>query len=91
VANVEDVKDHINDDVNVTEIKWDPLGDNILIPYEDFYKFINRRLETIYLLRKNAFLGDVAKNTTNIYIDTLKKKQSKIKSEIMYYSKIISK
>jgi hypothetical protein len=49
VAGWGDVKDHISNNENVTEIKWDPLGDNISIPYEDFYEFINKRLKIIYI------------------------------------------
>jgi hypothetical protein len=73
VANGEDVKDHINNNINVIKIKLDPLGDNIPVLYEVFYKFINKKLETIYLFRRNVFLDDVAKKKTIIYIDTLKK------------------
>jgi hypothetical protein len=40
VARWESVKDHISNNENVTEIKWDLLGDNISIPYDVFYKFI---------------------------------------------------
>jgi hypothetical protein len=64
VAKGEDVKDYINNNENVTEIKWDPFDDNISIPYEVFYEFINKRLKTIYLFRKNAFLNDVVKWAT---------------------------
>jgi hypothetical protein len=70
VTKKEDVKDHISNNVNVTEIKWDPLCDNIQLPYEDFYKFINKK-EYIYLFRKNAFLDDVVKKA-NIYVITSK-------------------
>jgi hypothetical protein len=66
VAKKEDVKDQISNNENVTEIKSDPLGDNISIPYEDFYKFINKK-EYIYLFHKNAFLDDVVKKA-NVYI-----------------------
>jgi hypothetical protein len=58
VVKWENVKDYISNNENVTEIKWDPLGDNISIPYEVFYKFINEK-EYIYLFRKNAFLNDI--------------------------------
>jgi predicted DNA-binding protein (UPF0278 family) len=61
VAKGEDVNDHISNNLNITEIKLDPLDDNIPIPYEVFYEFINKRLETIFLFRKNAFLDDMAK------------------------------
>jgi hypothetical protein len=64
VAKWEDVKDYINNKENVTEIKWDPFGDNISIPYEDFYEFINKNLKIIYLFRKNTFFNDVARKTT---------------------------
>jgi hypothetical protein len=73
VAKKEDVKDHISNNENVTEIKLDPLGDNISVPYEDFYKFLNKKLETIFLFRKNAFLDDVVKKA-NVYINTNVKK-----------------
>jgi hypothetical protein len=73
VAKKEDVKDHINNNENVTEIKWDSLGDNIPVSYEGFYKFINKKLETIYLFRKNAFLDDAVKKA-NIYININVKK-----------------
>jgi hypothetical protein len=66
VAKKEDVKDHISNNENVTEIKWDRLGDNISIPYEDFYKFINKK-QYIFLFRKNVFLDDAVKKA-NIYI-----------------------
>jgi predicted DNA-binding protein (UPF0278 family) len=71
VAKEEDVNDHISNNVNVTEIKWDPLGDNLQVPYEIFYKFINNRLT--YLFYKNAFLNDAVKEA-NIYIENLKNK-----------------
>jgi hypothetical protein len=61
VAKKENVKDHVSNNENVTEIKWDPLGDNISVPYEDFYKFINKKEEYIYLFRKNVFLDDTIK------------------------------
>jgi hypothetical protein len=64
-----DVKDHVSNNENVTEIRWDPLGDNISVPYEDFYKFINKKLETIYIFRKNVFLDDAAKKA-DVYINT---------------------
>jgi hypothetical protein len=64
VVKGEDVKNYISNNENVTEIKWDPFDDNISIPYEDFYEFINKKLETIYLFRKNTFLNDVARKTT---------------------------
>jgi hypothetical protein len=32
VARWGDVNDHISNNENVTEIKWDPLGDNISVP-----------------------------------------------------------
>jgi hypothetical protein len=64
VAKGEDVKDHVSNKENVTEIKWDPLGDNISVPYEDFYEFINKKLRVTNLFRKNAFLNDVANKTT---------------------------
>jgi hypothetical protein len=64
VAKWEDVKDYINNKENVTEIKWDPFGDNISVPQEEFYVFINKRLKIIYLFRKNTFLNDVAKWAT---------------------------
>jgi hypothetical protein len=56
-----DVKDHIsnNENVNVTEIKWDPLGDNLPVTYEDFYEFNNKK-GYIYLFRKNEFFDNVA-------------------------------
>jgi hypothetical protein len=63
VAKKENVKNHVSNNENVTEIKWDPLGDNISVPYEDFYKFINKKEEYIYLFRKNAFLDDIVKKT----------------------------
>jgi hypothetical protein len=69
VARWGDVKDHVSNNENVTEIKWDPLGDNISVPYEDFYKFINKK-EYIFLFRKNTFLDDVVKKA--IIILTLK-------------------
>jgi hypothetical protein len=72
VAKKEDVKNHISNNENVTEIKWDPLGDNISVPYKDFYKFINKK-QYIFLFRKNAFLDDAVKKA-NIYIDTLNNK-----------------
>jgi hypothetical protein len=53
------------------EIKWDIFGDNIPIRYEDFYKFINKRL--VYLFCKKMFLDDAVKKA-NIYIDNLKNK-----------------
>jgi hypothetical protein len=62
VARWENVKDHISNNENVTEIKWDSLGDNMSVPYEDFYKFINKKLQTIFLFRKNVFLDDAIKN-----------------------------
>jgi hypothetical protein len=65
VARWENVKDHISNNENVTEIKWDPLGDNLSVPYEDFYKFINKK-ECIYLFRKNAFLDDTVKKANTI-------------------------
>jgi hypothetical protein len=52
VARWGDVKDYINNNENVTEIKWDPLGDNISVPYEDFYKFINKKVEYLHLSKK---------------------------------------
>jgi hypothetical protein len=57
VAKGEDVKNHINNNVNVTEIKWDPLYDNLPNSYEVFYKFINKgkRLEIIYLFARTYF------------------------------------
>jgi hypothetical protein len=61
VAKKENVKNHVSNNENITEIKWDPLGDNISIPYEDFYKFIYKKEEYIYLFRKNAFLDDMVK------------------------------
>jgi hypothetical protein len=60
VAKKENVKHHVSNNENVTEIKWDPLGDNISVTYEDFYKFINKK-EYIYLFRKNVFLDDTVK------------------------------
>jgi hypothetical protein len=72
VAKWGDVKDYISNNENVTEIKWDPFGDNISVPYEVFYEFINKK-EYIYLFRKNVFLDDVAKRTTKIFIDTQNK------------------
>jgi hypothetical protein len=59
VATGENIIGHVSNKENVTEIKWDPLGDNISIPYEDFYEFINKK-EYIYLFRKNYFLDNVA-------------------------------
>jgi hypothetical protein len=70
VAKGENVKDYISNNVNVTEIKWDSFGDNLSVPYEDFYKFINKK-QYIFLFHKNAFLDDVAKKTTNIFINNL--------------------
>jgi hypothetical protein len=70
VANGEDVNDYISNNVNVIEIKWDPLGDNITIQYEDFYKFINKK-EYIYLFQRNAFLDYTVKKA-NIYLITSK-------------------
>jgi hypothetical protein len=32
VAKKENVKDHVSNNENVTEIKWDPLCDNISVP-----------------------------------------------------------
>jgi hypothetical protein len=71
---VGDVKDYISNNENVTEIKWDSLDDNISVPYEVFYEFINKK-EYIYLFRKNAFLNDVANKTTfaNIYNNFINK------------------
>jgi hypothetical protein len=68
VARWKDVKDHVSNNENVTEIKWDPLGDNISVPYEDFYKFINRKLETIYLSCKNVFLDNAVKKANIIKV-----------------------
>jgi hypothetical protein len=73
VAKWGNVKDYISNNENVIEIKWDPFVDNISVPYKDFYKFINKKLETIYLFQKNAFLDDVVKRA-NIYINTNVKK-----------------
>jgi hypothetical protein len=61
VTKKENVKDHVSNNENVTEIKWDPLGGNISVPYEDFYKFINKKEEYIYLFRKNVFLENTVK------------------------------
>jgi hypothetical protein len=36
VARWGDVKDNISNNENITEIKWDPLGDNLPVTYEDF-------------------------------------------------------
>jgi hypothetical protein len=71
VARWGDVKDRVSNNENVTEIKWDPLGDNISVLYEDFYKFINKKEEYIHLFNKNAFLDDVVKKA-NIYLITSK-------------------
>jgi hypothetical protein len=60
VARWGDVKDYVNNNENVTEIKLDPLGDNISIPYEDFYEFINKK-EYIYLFRKNVSFDNMVK------------------------------
>jgi hypothetical protein len=73
VARWGDVKDHVSNNENVTEIKWDPLGDNLPVTYEDFYEFINKKVEYMHLFRKNAFLDDVVKRA-NIYINTNVKK-----------------
>jgi hypothetical protein len=67
VAKKENVKDHVNNNENVTEIKWDPLGDNISVPYEDFYKFINKK-EYIYLFRKNEFFDNAVKKANTIKV-----------------------
>jgi hypothetical protein len=64
VAKGRDIKDYISNNENVTEIKWDPFDDNISIPYKNFYKFINERLEIIYLFGNNAFLNDAVNKTT---------------------------
>jgi predicted DNA-binding protein (UPF0278 family) len=64
VVKGEDVKDHVSNKENVTEIKWDPFGDNISVPYEDFYEFINKKLQVTNLFRKIAFLNDMANKTT---------------------------
>jgi hypothetical protein len=74
VARWEKANDYVsnNENVNVTKIKWDPLGDNLSVSYEDFYKFINKK-EYIYLFRKNAFLDDGVKKA-NIYININVKK-----------------
>jgi hypothetical protein len=66
VAKWGDVKDHVSNNENITEIKWDPLGENISVPYEDFYKFINKKEEYIYLFRKNAFLDDTVKKANTV-------------------------
>jgi hypothetical protein len=64
VAKGRDIKNYISNNKNVTEIKWDPFDNNISIPYKNFYKFINERLEIIYLFRKNVFLNDAVNKTT---------------------------
>jgi hypothetical protein len=63
VAKGENVKDYVSNKENVTEIKWDPLGDNLPVTYEDFYKFINKKLRFTNLFRKNVFLNDMANKT----------------------------
>jgi hypothetical protein len=63
VAWREDVKDYVSNKENVTEIKWDPLGDNLPVTYENFYKFINKKLRVTNLFRKNAFLNNMANKT----------------------------
>jgi hypothetical protein len=37
VAKKEDIKNHINDNVNITQIKWDSLYNNLPISNEDFF------------------------------------------------------
>jgi hypothetical protein len=54
VAKWGDAKDYICNNENVTEIKWDPFCDNISVPYEVFYEFINKK-EYIYLFCKNVY------------------------------------
>jgi hypothetical protein len=71
VAKGGDIKDHVSNNENVTEIKWDPLGDNISIPYEVFYEFINKK-EYIYLFRNNEFLDNVAYYWTILKMNKVK-------------------
>jgi hypothetical protein len=63
VAKGGNIKDYVSNNENVTEIKWDPFGDNLPVQYEDFYEFINKK-DYIYLFCKNAFLNDAANKTT---------------------------
>jgi hypothetical protein len=46
---------------------------NLPVTYEDFYEFINKKLEYMHLFRKNTFLDDVVKKA-NVYINTNVKK-----------------
>jgi hypothetical protein len=69
----EDIKDHISNNVYVTEIKWDPLGDNLPISNDDFFKFMNddEMLNITYLFRKNTLFDNAVKNV-NIAINSTK-------------------
>jgi hypothetical protein len=55
VAKGKNVSNHISNNVKVTEIKLDTLCNNLSVLYEDFYKFINKRLEIIYLFARIYF------------------------------------
>jgi hypothetical protein len=89
VAREEDIKNHINDNVKITQMKKDPLSDNFQFSNEDFYKFLNEgeRLYNTFLFRKNTVLDNVVKNANIVINSTKNNKKYKEKQEIMCCSK----